>query len=523
MSNCGQVGNLTDCNNTASSETVCSPYNLSTDPANCYIQSLMAEAINIASAPLNIFKLMGVHEQGSLIDLTGSGVPISSGEYSDYSANNVFNKNNNEWRSTQRGDLVTLSSYIGYDFGPIRLDNGRLRYSIETAVRHHITTIRIQQGCESKNRITRARIERSDNNQTWFGVAIINLPDSPDVELVSFKQSTASRYWRLRPINFNGGSLDFWIVKRLELIDYTATDISNVQDEMGFLENRDRAYSTTSVQIKGFYDIQDHLTNLSRFGIDMSLSQNITFQIAISTAVAALGRPVVVGDIIEVPSEAQFNTKMQLIKKYLEVTDVGWSSNGYTPGWQPSIQRVGTLPMLASQETMDIIGDLNPSSNLNGFTNVEGLPFQADAFVANIRASATAETAVPELGEDTANVRQFNQAEIDNAKANGVDLSRFNQDGGDQPKIYIDDGMPPNGLPYTEGMSFPTNPKDGDYHRLTYDPAYNILIRLYQYSAVKVRWIFLEEDTRSYYNRQKPLLQDLLHSPNRIPGEDITK
>ena len=32
------------------------------------------------------------------------------------------------------------------------------------------------------------------------------------------------------------------------------------------------------------------------------------------------------------------------------------------------------------------------------------------------------------------------------------------------------DAMPPNGLPYTEGDTFPNNPANGAYHRLSYTP-----------------------------------------------------
>ena len=45
---------------------------------NQFQESLAAENLNISGAPLNIFKLLGVHEQGRLIDLPGTGEPISS-------------------------------------------------------------------------------------------------------------------------------------------------------------------------------------------------------------------------------------------------------------------------------------------------------------------------------------------------------------------------------------------------------------------------------------------------------------
>jgi hypothetical protein len=45
---------------------------------NVYIENLQVESVEIAGAPINIFPLMGIHNQGSTIDLIGAGYPISS-------------------------------------------------------------------------------------------------------------------------------------------------------------------------------------------------------------------------------------------------------------------------------------------------------------------------------------------------------------------------------------------------------------------------------------------------------------
>lgn len=514
MSECGKITDLLQCNN----ETVCSSFSLTTDPANCYIESLVEEHLNLGAADLNVFKLLGIHEQGSLVDLTGSGVSISSGEYPDYKAINAFNTSFNEWRSTQRGPLVTSSSYIGYDFGPIKLDNGRLQYSVETQVRFHITSIRIKQGCEKQNRVSKARVERSDDNITWFGVAVINLPDSSEIETISFKQSAPSRYWRVRPIVFLGSTTDYWAVKQLELIDYNATHISNVQDELGFLENRDRSYAKESIRMKGFYDLQEYLTDLTRFGIDMSSTQQFVFKIAFSAAIRSLGRPVVIGDIIEVPSEIQFSPNLTPIKKYLEVSDVGWATEGFTPGWKPTILRVAAIPMMASQETMDIIGNINAPTSSNNFFGLEQPLFGMEGFAADAKIHAAADSQVQERGEDIANVRLFTEQEIATAGAVGVNLGKFNLH---QKTIYVEDGMPPNGEAYTEGVIWPDNPLDGAYHRLTYESRLNIAPRLHKYSVLKNRWIFVEEDRRMLMNNAKPTLNSMIQDPTRINNDTI--
>ena len=46
---------------------------------NVLIENAQVEAVEIAGAPINIFPLMGVHNQGSTIDLIGTGYALSSG------------------------------------------------------------------------------------------------------------------------------------------------------------------------------------------------------------------------------------------------------------------------------------------------------------------------------------------------------------------------------------------------------------------------------------------------------------
>jgi hypothetical protein len=71
------------------------------------------------------------------------------------------------------------------------------------------------------------------------------------------------------------------------------------------------------------------------------------------------------------------------------------------------------------------------------------------------------------------------------------------------------DAMPPNGLPYTQGDDFPTNPANGAYHRLTYDRVgANLPVRLYRYSTVKARWLYLETDRKEFITANRPLLAE---------------
>lgn len=502
-------------------EKVCSPFSLSSDPANTLMAGYVEDHLNIGGAQINVFKLLGIHEQGRLVDLTGNGTAISSGEYPQFPATNAFTDDSSEWRSTQKGDLVTKSAFIGYDFGPIKLDNGRERYGIETSIKQHITTIKIRQSCVQTNRATKIRVERSDDNNLWYGVAIVDLPDDGNDNQVSIKQSAPARYWRLRPVKFNGNDSDFWSVMSLELTDFQDTQLNNIQEDDIFLESRDRCYSKTSFAVKGFYELQEPLTYLARFGMDMNDVVEYVMKVAFSTAVRVLGRPIVIGDIVELPSETQYTPELKPIKKYLEVTDVSWASEGFTPGWVPTIQRVVAKPMLASQETRDIVGDINLPNSVNNFSGLDDSLFNIEALISDQRIKEAANTQVPEAGGDIVDVRQFSADEVKKAASSGIDISKLNID---PRSLYIEDGLPPNGLPYTEGPKWPNSPKDGDYHRLTYEGLSDpIPPRLYKFSIMKNRWVFVEEDKRARYNVAKPALQEFLKDPNRIPADKIVK
>lgn len=501
-----------------------SPWDLTQD-SDCFIDNVVKESLDIAGAPINVYKLLGVHEQGKLIDLTGQGISISGGDNSIYPSKNVFFDNNKEWRSIQKGQNVISNAYIGYDFGPVKMDNLRLRYGIETEIRKHITTIVIKQGLNSKNRATKIRVERSDNNKDWYGVAIINLPDNNTYNEISFKQSSPARYWRLRPILFNGTSTDYWSVISLKLMDYNKTNEGNIQDLI-FLENRTRDYIDEPIKMKGYYDHLDVQSEISKFGSEFP-SQIYFMNIHFGTCVQLLGRPIIIGDIIEMPTEVQYDRDLNPIKKYSEVTDVSWSVEGYTPNtWRPTLLRLVLQPAMASEETQDIFGDLSFKSDNSGLLNIDDSKYQSlidvDSFI-----KSEADSQVHESGEDISEIAEIpndevTQQQIDNYTNIGVDLkTKFNVP---TKGLYVEDAMPPNGKEYSQGDTFPSNPKNGDYHRLSYTGlAKDIPIRLFRWSLAKNRWIYLETDRRFEFDDIKPTIQKLLKDKDSVPTSKIEK
>lgn len=489
---------------------------------NCYANQVANELALLGAANVNVFKLLGVKEQTKLIDLVGQGRPISGGDAIGYSKENAFNTYASEWRSYQRGTTdVLTSAYIGYDFGPLKLNNGRERDGLydneDTAIKHDVATISIKQGANDNQRATRVRVERSNDALKWFGAALVDLPDNCDLVTLSFNRSVPSRYWRVRPVAFNGGATDVWAVSALQLIDAAAINITAIEDRV-FLENRNRDYSTTSIQLKATYQIADVATDINMFGID--LPQQLTFEFPFSMSVAALGRPIVIGDVFEVPSEAQYDPFMNKIAKYVEVTDVGWSVSGYTPGWVPTILRVNTAPLYASQETQDIVGSLSREFDDIGLSSIDdgSNPIFQDYSTIEQTIAAKETIIAPERGADAADFYQFSLDQLQTAAAKGFDLNKLNVN---RKGLYIECALPPNGLPYTEGEALPTVANDGDYHRLTYiGTAEDIPPRLFKYSLSKGRWVYMETDRRRASNPTKPLLQEFLGSPARRTARD---
>ncbi len=498
----------------------CRPWDLTTSRDQCYIDSLTQEAVNIAGAQVNIWKLLGVTEQTTLNNLTGSGSAISSGDAPNHPAQYAFDITTHEWRSRQVGQQVISAAYIGYDFGVIKISNGRNRYGIDANVRQHITSLRIKQSSDPDYRVTKVRVERSDNGTEWFGVAVVNLPNDDKLNLIHFKHSVPNRYWRLRPLAFSGKQCDSWGVQALELFDYQATNYDNVQDKI-LLENRNRDYAGLPITIKGYYDLINVSTELSRFGIEIP-SASYQIKINFNACVATIGRPVIIGDIIDLPSETQYTPDLRPIKRYLEVTDVTWDASSYTPGWQPTMLLITTAPALASEETQDIFGDLGATVDASGlFDGNDGNnPVWQDYSAVAQTIQADARTAVPERGSEGSNVvREFSEEEKQIAKQEGFNINKlgFNPVG-----LYVEDAIPSNGAPYTEGPVYPTSPANGDYHRLTYEGlAADTPAALYRWSSVKGRWIYLESDKRWQYNYQKELINEYLTSPNKIPAQDI--
>lgn len=481
-----------------------------------YIAALQAEALQAAAGPVNVFPLLGVHNQGSNIDQTGSGYPLCSGTPSGFNILDAFNGNTNTWRSVQQGAGVTEApAFIGYSFGTKKAWNligtPQERYAPSEPVRKKINSINIKQGADTLNRVTQIRVEASDDGRRWHRVDVVAIPDSPDMVTVGFKSDAMFNQWRFIPLFFNGVATNSaWEIVQLQLLESTQLSLDNVQDTF-FRENRDRAYCRTSTMLKASYDLLDVQTELAKFGIN--LPESYIFTVSYPMMIQLLGRPVIVGDILELPGEVQYDTKLRPVRKWLEVTDTNWSTEGYTFNWKPNLFRFYAVPVLPSQEHKDILGLPGKNNGVNAAQSdsdffAGGALLNQQAYEATEEIEQIMKDAVPQTGSDPQDIQS----------GEPILGPRGGYDGRD---AYSSDGIPPNGAPYTTGPQLPNiaGLADGAYHRQTYDylpKASRPPERLLQFNKTTGRWSIVEFNRRRKPDSHKPTIEGMLESETRF-------
>lgn len=546
---------------------------------DAYQEQLAAENLMMSGAPVNVFKLLGVHEQGKLVDVVGKGNALNGSGI-------VFDALAGSWISPQIGlAVLTDPAWIGYDFGIVLTSYGQPMNAPGAPAAEHVTSLRISQPTTGR-RALQVRVDRStggyklgnilytgtgngtvtgftagtdaspgtlmlmaDSSTSftvfftggtttvvgvctvgvrfnapqgsftitagtasfvpgdtfslpivldWYRVDVVNLPDTPAPAMIRIKQSSPSRYWRLVPTSFSGATTNEpWEVEKLELFDYQATTLDDVQDTL-FLENRDRDYATASQVVKVAYQPFDAISDLSKFGFQVA--DVYTFTTVYALMVKALGRPVVIGDVLEVPSEMQYDHNLHPVRKFLEVTDVSWAADGYTTQWRPILYRFQASQLIPSQEHRDLLGTVDTQKysvdDSEFFNGVQQL--QTGLLTSTEATFVEAQEAVPEKGEQSREI------------ASGTNIYRA-PGSYDGTGPYVADGLPPDGQAYTEGFKLPDvgSSVDRQFYRLNYDPKLKIASRLYMFSAIKNQWIWVETDRRGDRNSHKPSQREI--------------
>ncbi len=468
-----------------------------------FAEQALAEQLDISGAKVNLFKLLGNKETGKFVDLAQNGSVITSPTRAGYFPVNAFIDNGLVWRSDSYNN-----AFLGYNFGIEQHDSGVNTNETPVQIYQHITTIRIKQSPTSIFRALEVQVQNSnDGGLTWEVIDTLELPNDDGFHTFSVQESFPAQMWRLVPTVHNGVDTDGWEVENVEMMDYNATHISNIQDPI-FMENRSRDYSTQSITLRAQYDLVDVQTEFSRFGID--IPTQYTFLLSFAKMVEQLGRPVVIGDIIELPSEMQYDSELNGINKWLEVTDASWSSQGFTAGWKPVLFKIVAEPLIASTEINSFMKDkiVDSFDDQDFFNGTMVLDNTSKVFKENLEVES--DKLQQEKGLDTSDTPAYIDVNNDGDFDEGVDKEIYNSNA-----VYVEDGMPSNGEPYTEADELPTAPSDGDYHRLTY-AAHDIPTKLFRWNDAKHRWIFMESDLRTATTSHRRRVADILNSPTQV-------
>jgi len=167
---------------------------------------------------------------------------------------------------------------------------------------------------------------------------------------------------------FTAGSTDLYIHKYMgptnqgPSIDATQPEYdilapTNIQDLL-FLENRDRTYDPNVYRLRGHYNVQNLDFDLSQFGL--FLNNDIIFiTVHYNDMIQIVGRKLMVGDVIELPHLLDYNpldeTIPTALKRFMQITDANYASEGFSPTWFPHLWRIKCEPLVDSEEFSQIL------------------------------------------------------------------------------------------------------------------------------------------------------------------------
>ena len=148
---------------------------------------------------------------------------------------------------------------------------------------------------------------------------------------------------------------------------YNAIKETNIQD-MLFLENRDRKYDSSIYRMRGIYNVQDIDFDMSQFGLFLQ-NDTLFMTMPITQSVKILGRKVMPGDVFELPhlkDEYALNDYRVALKRFYQVTDANYGSEGFSQTWYPHLWRIKCEKLVDSQEFQDILRQPTDKDNYLG-------------------------------------------------------------------------------------------------------------------------------------------------------------
>jgi hypothetical protein len=360
--------------------------------------------------------------------------------------------------------------------------------------------------------------------------------------------------------------------------NYTFENPLFIQDLL-LLENRDRAYDPDIYRLRGVYRTQDIDFDLTQFGLFLN-NDTLFLTFHYNDMLDTIGRKLMSGDVLEVPNLKDYNplndTIPRALPKYYVIQDSAFASEGFSQTWLPHLWRVKATPMVNAQEYQEIVnkpfvteniwdpGNFYPTGTIvnNGDTYyraIANVPVDTDItntaywlevdppttsdvmstrpkdLALNDAILAQAEIEVPLSGYDTVKFYIYptnpdgtpadpsgvtadgTLNTVDGLEPNSSDASQTPTGDGYTMGYLTGDGIAPNGLPVTPGVSFPANPAEGDYAlRLDYFPN-----RLFRFNGKS--WLKIEDKVRTDLTNgpmNKTLRSSFVNNTNEVETND---
>lgn len=292
---------------------------------------------------------------------------------------------------------------------------------------------------------------------------------------------------------------------------------TDIQDLL-YMENRDRKYDQDVYELRCHYSIQDNDFDLRQFGLFLT-SDNLFITVHYNDMVERLGRPIVAGDVIELPHlrQEQLDQDKPLMNKYYVVEDANRAAEGYGFTWYNHIWRMRVGPVQNQQEFADILS--KEAENFYG----EGIGQTIEEILSTYSKDIEIIEAVDDEAERQVSKRKFVHEHLyvfPKLDKDGKPVLRNSDDDGRICLLY-GDGTPPNGAVLVgSGTSYPRNPKEGDYFlRTDYRP--NVL-----FVYIGGAWRREEVDWRSRWSAANDVLRRFINQSGSMEyqntGEQIT-
>lgn len=306
---------------------------------------------------------------------------------------------------------------------------------------------------------------------------------------------------------FQIGGVDIYIHKYLGPVDPAAGESSpslpvnsNPIPELGiqdmiFMENRDRHYAPDVYVLRGIYTMQDLDFNLSQFGLFLN-NDNIMLHFHLRGCVDTLTRKIMAGDVLELPhlkDEYALDNHLVALKRFYVVQEVTRPANGFSQTWYPHLLRAKCVPLVDSQEYKEI---LDADSGAGDGSSLRDLLSTYQASIdTNNQIIQQAEADVPLSGFDTESLYVIptdpdtGLVDVDSASIvlNTPDHNMY-------VGYLTGDGKPPNGAPFSSGITYPPAPTKGEFFlRTDYLPN-----RLFRFDGRF--WVKYEDNVRMTLN-----------------------